>query len=326
MEFMVAESIVSALKQVATIPLNQNDSLLFQGKQLPINSDDFSPLQNLNLEKEVFFIDGGQAELLVASNFVLAYLRVAAVGFKGLKKTAIETFEAYVLVSASGNNGSIVYSAKLFDVKGKASSLVDNELLKVNSEDQLFRSGIGRAPITKLVSMTRRFLELGLAKEISSKEGSVVVLDGTLDARYPGEEKIVSLLPENVVALAKSSQLFTASGGSPTVSLSKLSPFLESAWIHSFDSHLHFVKLHPKSNHIFRFSGSKEYAALLIELSTDPIFLGYPYPLILVDRLARVSDREKSRLRSQFLLRKDLSELREFLATSDAHGILDRVG
>lgn len=326
MVFMVAESIVSALQKVVNLPRDGNDSLLFQGKELPIVEENFSVLSSSIIERELFFIDGGQAELLVASNFVLGFVRIVALGFKGKKKTVVDKREAYVLVTSSGLSGSIIYSAKVFAVKGDVSGLVP-EVITVDSEDQMFRSGVQRAPIAKLVGMTRHFLELGLARDISIKfPESVTVMDGTLDANYPNEAKLVADLSSNVCALAKSSSLFTSGGGSPTVVLSKICPFKGNPWIYSFSNSLHFVKLHPKSNHIFRFSGLSESAALLLELSSDPIFLGYPYGLILVDRLARISEKEKSRLRAQFLLRKELAGLKEFLATQDAHGILDQMG
>jgi len=300
---------------------------LYKGSRIKINSGNFESLIPSNESKGLFFIDGGQAELLVASTFVLSFIRITALGMRGTKRERIDTREFYVLVRAKGENGKISYSSEVFPLRGDVKSIIDPELLKVSSEDERIRNGVSRAPITKIVNMARRFAEIGLAKEISMQNsGSFVLLDGTLDAKYPKEEELIRILPSNVSALAKTNSLFTERGMAPAVLLSTLAPRKNDPWVYSFENRFHFVKLHVQSNHVFRFDGDKEGLRYLLVQSSDPIFLGYPYGFILVDRLARVSEKEKAKLRAEFLLREELSGMREHLASSNAHEILDRIG
>lgn len=322
------QRIITELQEICASKKGKEDSLLYKGQSLNIDISNFNGIEPKDSEKELCFIDGGQTELLVAGNFALQYLRVAAVSFIGLKKQKILRLQAYCLTKTKVLEGEISYSASLyFDGSEIEGVNLNPEELTVSSTNELVRSGGQRASITKLGGIVRRFLELKLAKKISSDNPeSYVILDGCLDARYPGEKKIIDSLPSNVSALAKTTQLFTVHGGSPTVYLSEICSIKNSNWVYSFTNNLHFAKLNPKSRHVFRFDGDKEILNYLLPQCSDPIFLGYPYGLILVDKLARVSEQEKSRLRSKFLLRKDLTFLKDQLASQDAHEILDGVG
>ncbi len=321
------QDILEALSTLTMRKYAANDALLYKNKQLAIDSNNFETINSATDNKELFFIDGGQAELLLAGNFVLSFIRICALGMKDNKKTVIDTRECYVLVKATGESGRISYSSEVFDVRGNVAQLLDSNVLTVDSNDTKLRSGNSRAPITKIVNMARRFMELGLAKEIAAKNTeSFVLLDGSLDAKYPKEDEIIASLPNNISALAKTNSLFTVGGSSPTVLLSQLDPNSNESWVYSFQEQLHFVKLNPKAQHVFRFDGNTNILFSLLKQSSDPIFLGYPYGLILVDKLARVSEKEKSQLKAQFLLRKDLAHLKEHLASSNAHEILDRIG
>jgi hypothetical protein len=60
--------------------------------------------------------------------------------------------------------------------------------------------------------------------------------------------------------------------------------------------------------------------------SSDALFLGYPYGLIAVDKLARVSNEEKRSMTMNILLRAENKDILEYLSTTNAHDILDRLG
>ena len=62
-------------------------------------------------------------------------------------------------------------------------------------------------------------------------------------------------------------------------------------------------------------------------MSTDPVFIGYPYPLVDVDSYSRVSDNERIMMATTIhtKLGKDILLLKNSLATSDAHDILDHI-
>ena len=105
--------------------------------------------------------------------------------------------------------------------------------------------------------------------------------------------------------------------------LNKLQP---GKWSYFVDGKTYFVKLHEKSKHVFRYEGKKEYLSFLVENCNDALFLGYPYGLIFVDRMARVSNSEKNSLKMKFLLNKENKEVVDYLTTSNAHEILDNLG
>ncbi|MBI2146708.1 hypothetical protein HYU22_05200 [Candidatus Woesearchaeota archaeon] len=86
------------------------------------------------------------------------------------------------------------------------------------------------------------------------------------------------------------------------------------------------MKLHPQATHVFRFQGNGGILPSLVANSSDPLFLGYPYGLIMADKLARVSNAERNSLRMSLLLRKENREIAEYLSTMNAHEILDGGG
>lgn len=193
----------------------------------------------------------------------------------------------------------------------------------ISSNDATIKSGVERAAISKITNIARRLSELFLAVKLQEKV-DFIIMDGNLDATYKNENKFTTKLNEKVSALAKTSSLFTVSGNSPVVLLNKLNP--HSCWSYFVDGKTYFVKLHEKAKHVFRFDGNKEALSILMQNSHDAIFLGYPYGLIHTDKFARVSNEEKSALRMQFLLRKENKEILDYLSTSDAHEVLDKLG
>ena len=88
-----------------------------------------------------------------------------------------------------------------------------------------------------------------------------------------------------------------------------------------------FTKLHPNSDYVFHFQGNPEALNTLIQLSNDPVFPGYPYPLIYADKFARITNQEKEFLRTQFItkLGHDFNKLKKYINSTNAHDILDNI-
>lgn len=290
---------------------SKEDTLILNNTTYPIQEHNFLQIPSIN--QQITFIDGGNAEILSSGNFCLSFIRIAAVTFPGKK---IDKHEFYLFTKAEWKNNDLYYSSKIFTLTEK---LVDETDLYISSNDNSIKTGSERAPITKIASMARRFAELKLASRYDS-----VLLDGILEPTYKNEEKYLFLLTKTTGALAKSSSLFTTSGNSPVVLLNKIGP--GDCWRYRVNEKTYFVKLHPQAKHVFRFEGNNEILPLLIDNSNDALFLGYPYGLILVDKIARVSNEEKKSLMMKFLLNKENKEISEYLRTADAHSILDRIG
>ena len=294
------------------------DSLILNNHLHQINQTNFHSISAQAEGKSITFIDGGQAEILSTGNFCLSFIRVAAITFKDNKKVKYFKNEFYLFTKASYRENEIYYESKLFT---KENPLINETDLFISSNDTTIKNGTERAPISKSSSMARRFAELALAGMIDS---DFIILDGTLEKTFSQEEKYLNKLSPKVSALAKTSSLFTGSGNSPTILLNKIGP--GGAWRYDLNPQTCFVKLHPTSKHVFRFEGNKEILPYLISNSADALFLGYPYGLILADKLARVTNQEKTALTARFLLNKQNNELMGYLATNDAHQILDRIG
>jgi hypothetical protein len=287
------------------------DNIVFNNKVIRINKDNFQEIVP-NENKTIAFIDGGQAEIISTGNFCLSFIRIAAVFFQNNKKVNQIKKEFYLFTKSKYLNEDLYYESKIFGNK-----VINEEDLLISSNDSSIKTGSERAPISKITNMARRFAELSLAKEIQADH---IILDGTLEPTFKNEEKYI---PDNASALAKSSSLFTTSGNSPVILLNKIG--LSNCWSYFLENKTYFVKLNQKAKHVFRFEGNKEALSHLVSNSKDALFLGYPYGLIFVDQIARVSNSEKNSLKMNFLLRKDNQEIAEYLSTSNAHEILDNI-
>ena len=315
MIIVMIQQISDEIKKVL-LNYSENDSLIFNNKIISIDKSNFTEIFSVNENKIIAFIDGGEAEIISTGNFCLSFIRVAAVVFNGNQKVKITKKEFYLFTKAKYQNNDLIYESKIFGDK-----IIDENDLLISSNDSSIKVGSERAPLSKVTNMARRFAELSLAKEANT---DFVIIDGTLEKTFLNEEKYLVKLNENVCALAKSSSLFTTSGNSPVVLLNKIRP--NNCWSYFVEGNTYFVKLNEKAKHVFRFSGDSNVLSYLINNSKDALFLGYPYGLIFVDQVARVSNKEKKSLMMQFLLRKENKEIMDYLNTSNAHAILDSLG
>lgn len=297
---------------------SEDDGLLLNNKLYQINKENFFPINTSQSEKSIAFIDGGQAQILSAGNFSLGFIRVAGVIFKDNKKFKDYFAEFFIYTTAKYYNNDLIYESKVFSEK---ELFINTDDLTISSNDEAIKTGPERAPISKVLGMARRFTELALAAKI---DADYILLDGTLEPTYPNEEKYLEKLAGNVSALAKSSNLFTTSGNSPSILLNRMGPL--GCWKYQIEKNNSFVKLNERAKHIFRFGGNCEILLHLIENSKDAIFLGYPYGLIVADKLARVSNSEKHSLKMRFLLQKENKIITDYLSTTNAHDILDSLG
>jgi len=225
----------------------------------------------------------------------------------------------------------------------------DSKQFSFEALDKTLSYGKNTVDISDIGNAARKLMELHLASEIISKnKDSILVLDRNLEVKITYEDKMMEKLYEtakknNVVvcALPKTSSLLTKNGNSINALLNQIGP--ESEWYYypvadindkELRADMYFVKLNKKSNYVFRFDVYKEQKydavellSLLAENSKDPVFLGYPYGLIEADRFARVSNKESDFLRMQILIKlgKNAEKLKMYLASKDAHSILDSV-
>jgi len=295
------------------------DKIIFNSSLRPCDPASFTSLIPAPTPATIAFVDGGQAEIISAGNFCLSFIRVAAVVLQGEQKLKNVLKEFYLFTKARYAGQEIMYESVIFPVPGE--KIIEERDLAISSDDSSVKMGRQRAPIMAVSALARRFAELQVAASVPADH---TLLDGTLEPTLKNEEKYLAKLPPSVSALAKTCSLFTTAGNNPIVLLNKMGG--KGCWQYYIEGKTYFVKLHELAKHVFRFEGNPEVLLHLLNNSRDALFLGYPYGLILADKLARVSNEEKKSLRMNFLLRKENKEIREYLNATNAHEILDNLG
>ena len=309
---------------------------------LPLNEENFVSITPLQSNKHQIFVDGGNAEILRTPDCSLQFLRFAAVGFSGTKRFFTQKKEGYVLVSSLHSDGVMHLTLTGY---GDLATLPP---FTISHDDPLLLHGNQRTKLQVFAELFRSLYEIQFSQEVlqnlsNADKDILLVLDRALLPNNVYEEKtfaaLYSLAQQKksvICGVNKTTALLTNTGESIVQCLSRFEK--KGCWIYyplfsSYDPKhravLSFVKFHPLSSHIFRFeihSSQEENiytaASLLASLSNDGAFLGYPYGLVAVDQLARVSNKEKESLQLLFL---NHNKGMTFSTTAlDAHEILDR--
>lgn len=288
--------------------------------------DSFSPSPG-----NLVFVDGGNGEILKGPNVSLQFCRLAASRYEGRRRVWRESVDFFVAVVAKRRDLDLVYDAQVFDLEGRQLAS-----FSVDSLDPSLRSGDHRVSADAVANHVRKVEELRFAKEILKRlgKGDVLVRDGDLLSSGPflkDELRRFSLASEklgvHVIGLSKTCHLCTDAGASAVSAVRALAP--GGSWFYFADGIVGFVRLHENSRYVFRFdvfphdhSVLKQIFGYLSFISADPVFLGYPYGLVEVDKSARVSEHELRSLRTRFsLASKGSFDLLE--AAVDAHDLLN---
>jgi hypothetical protein len=311
-------------------------SAYFAGKgyaPVPFSREFFSAVEATS--GDAIFIDGGNTELVESPTDSFQFIRTAAVKFSGKERKWMKKNEFYAKTTTEISGNDAIYSTRIEKPDGKAIAEIKVSTASVSEG--------GRIQASKMGSVARRVLELAMAKESAENEkGIVIVLDGTLEAVFPGEEKYLQQLydaaekNENiVVAVAKTNTVLATDGKLFAELLEKNSP--GGAWRYpqvaeitneNHKAELGFVKMHEKSRHIFRIEVYKKQANeaekainVIAMTANDVTFPGYPYGLMIADRMARVSE-----IDAEYLMAKNIESEKKFgsgIRALNAHEILD---
>lgn len=266
----------------------------------------------------ISFVDGGNSELLKSPNFSLQLCRVAYCTFENGKRVKQDRKDFFVLVEVVNDK---------FVVKTFGEDLN----LEFDVDDENFKVGKSIGSVSSVVNAVRRFAEIKLASSLNT----IVVLDGSLQQNYTFEDKFLrELQGKKVVGFCKTSALLTKSGNS-VLALMNLHPgkFVYHPVVEIFDesysAKICFARLNENSKHVFKIDFNSEIddniLGLLAENSRDPVFLGYPYGLVLADQLARVSNTEAEYMKTKFISKIKDKDLLRYLNALNAHDILDKI-
>ncbi|RME53979.1 hypothetical protein D6783_00145 [Candidatus Woesearchaeota archaeon] len=263
------------------------------------------------------FVDGGEAVLFESASSCAGVLRVAVVVFLGGRRVEVKRRDVFAFVQLSEKH---VYDVFFFPNVG------------VRVSFPLQEGGGARSSPAKVFGLARFALELFF---LGRERGDVLVRDGGLRGVSEAEDAVISpLVREGMVGVAKTNSWVSKEGkafSSVLLALQDGAWWVEDVLIPRKDGlvRVHAARLHEASSYVLRLESagkvSQEFLELLAFLSRDPVFLGYPYPLIVADTFARVAVREKEVLRRKLMARlgRDWRKLQGLLASKDAHSVLD---
>ncbi len=314
--------IADKIKKAAAIA--GTDSPFIDGSTGVISASRFSNIQKNEAAGRAAFIDGGSAEIISGQSFAAFFIRLCCVIFKGKERFTQTVKEGFVftnLISESDNLKIRISSEKLIDE------------FEIAADDADLRSGKDLVSVGQAANLARRLSELKMCLAVQDAN-DLVILDGMIEAKHPLEEKITSGFSKNVIGLCKTDKMLTRKGTSLAAYLDQISPY--KAWHYKAalreKLQVSFAKLSKESGHVFRIDSSNDsdiavYLSILAAHSRDPVFPGYPYGLILADKLGRVSNQEKEQLRLKLMARlgKDLKKIAPFINSGNAHSILDSI-
>lgn len=339
-------------KRISRIPLG--DPLFTDSRYSPekLSVNNFHAIPQVRSDCTICFVDGGNLEVASGPNFVIELARLCFSKYqKGRKLNPTklpQKIEFYIVCHASSENDRIVYRTDLVPIRDSWDSLLpDVSTLRFDSFDRSLMTGLHRASITRVPNAVRTFAEWRFAEELvrsELEEGDMLVRDGSLQTSVSYESSYANnayraALNYGVIfmGLSKTSTLLTSTGH-PLVSaihqLSLESSLRDAAWYYhpivtinqpDHRAEMYVVKLHPRSEHAFRFEIFREQAdkmlasekirvlAALASTAVDIGLPGYPYGLIDVDKIGRVQKSEKA-----------IQEI-QFMSSATAHGIWDRL-
>jgi len=335
---MTYDSLKSLVDELVTKVEDQGNSTKMLESEyfesLQLDPTNFKEIKEITKPKKIAYVDGGNRELLRATNYVVELNHLYFSIFQGRERIIplqlnprIEFF-SYVVskINKRGSKSEIFYDTNLFPYKLENKKLLPEPSdLSFSSTDRTMTIGNQRAVINSVSAIARRFSEKSFAYEIVENElseGDILILDGSLQNSFTNERKYSKKLFDAglkngviICGLTKTSTLFTDTGTSLLGSVSSISEEVKlGRWyipvaIPKFEDvkgMIFVVKLHPQSEHVFRFEIFIDQYNELNEQQIDDIFsslasnsndlamLGYPYGLIDADTHARVrlSDKE----------------------------------
>lgn len=311
-------------------------------KPIEFSEKNFKNIEGNADNSKIVFLDGGNNSILESSNFSLQLLRTYSVSYKGQAKIKSEKKEFFVLITSSNMGDELIYDVDVFGSEESFDSF--------NSFDDSISKGKHRADISEIGSACRKLFEIRKAIELVDelKENDVIALDRDLKASLTGEKDLLDELYEKayqkkviVCGLTKTTRMFTETGDSAVAFINSIAP--EGEWFYwplaeikneNHKAEIFFVKLHKKSRYVFRFeifNKQKDKIMKVMNLlknnSCDPVFLGYPYGLVLADKLARVSNKESEYYKVMLMSKsgKNKEKIFNYMKSVDAHSVLDSI-
>lgn len=311
---------------------------------IPLTTDNLSIISGPAPHMSSSFVDGGIGDVFVSPSMCVHLVRIHSSTWSGTKRMRMHTQEAFLIVLPRAVGDDVTYEAVIYPRKSFLLPTTPQTFPAVHKGVQI--------PIAAIGNKVRVILEALECERLCDEldVGDVIVRDGLMHSVDEMEQLAFDRAAElarargvSLVGFAKTANIYTDTGDDALRCVSKLGAGIDLPWLYrplavrATDeiSDPAIVKLHSKSRHVFRldvlvFGGRtlSEIAAVLVTQSCDAAFLGYPYPLVFADRLARVANQETQALRCRLLAACKVQGkiLDDDLASLDAHLILDSIG
>ena len=284
-----------------------------------IDNGKFERYDAVKGDDTIVAVDGGCSVIVDGGTWNISKIKIASVSYKSDEKLT-ETVDEYTVAAT---------------LKKKKVRLKIMPPINLNFQ-------LSSADIEEIPNLVRSILEWKKIKEIaeSSSSGTVILRDGAFGSNEAYEKTLISDVFKTcekhgveLIGICKTCRISTDSGR-PIVGVvnevgSEKLP--NEKWVYS-DSDLKIVKFHEKSGFCFRLEAPKKdnlikTIGVISYYSKDPEILGYPYPLLKADKVARVKAFEKEMENTKVkMLAKSLGK--NFIETDEKstimHSLLDR--
>ena len=259
-----------------------------------ISEKDFITFKRADESTAVAAVDGGDAVILDSGPWIISKIRVAFTEYCG-KRIKEGKKEYLLLVSFSDKGISFETSSK---------DNVDELLPDFNALKGL------KLPVDRILEippLVRKYSEYMTALKLAQDSKKLVIMDQLLESElnpdFLNEAGIKVLQHENIAGIAKTSRIRTAEGRSLLGYLNERSSKLKTLWYYITDSSKFIdmcAKLDIHSKYIYRIQMSakakpEKILGIISDYSKDSLIIGYPYPLIRADSIARIPEHERRR-------------------------------
>lgn len=335
------ERVIEKIDQIISSHNPLAESILGNG-EVP-KKEDFIYIEPRNSQKEFVFIDGGNNEIMGSSNFSIQLIKTSSIFISNNERTRMEQNVCYAIIESRSEEKKHFFEVSILPIKGIfEESRFDIKLYENIAENNRMM------PISNIADIVRRMCEIYTANAILSKleQGSAIMFDGSLSTSHNEEQKVMNELIRRskekgilALALSKTVRMIDGNGNNILPKIKKASPGgrwycrINTRKDNPFLSFL--VMLNERSEYIFRIDmpcgddtvDVSKVMGILASNSTDPLFLGYPYALVLADRFARVSDQERDIFKAKLntKLGSRLDHLKPLINSINAHDRLDSI-
>ena len=334
-----------------------------------ITKDRFFAIPPPGEGRTVGFVDGGSGTILKGADFSISLNRVAGALYKANESVALnaipEVVEFYTTTTLELlEDNTMGYNIQMFPREPHMKEFLpfDGQIIIPLQEVRMVMGFRNLPEIESSGGVAMRFAEWAYATkmiETELSESDILVRDGSLQTGFSGEILLVRELYSNakknnvyITGLSKTCRLLTKRGEAliSLIDIIGSESYPETAWyyhpiyqITKADNlaDVYFVKLHKYARSPFRFDifleqsqqlEKQERETIINNISSnakDLSFPGYPYGLIKVDQLSRISNREiepqKVQLLSEFDPELYNTYIQPRIRAVDAHDLLNKI-